>query len=198
MKKILFLLFIIPFSSYCQDNLEFKLKFSKKVDLEKTICISKNDYFCVETDKGLYFEYLYYLQSNGENRQIIDSSWIDGYGSTIHCFMSENNDSYVVLWEWEGEHFPVFNIYYFKDKLLIKVGEWGIIKPCKTCDYSGYYVKDIQINKRNDEIIFLFLKNVEFLDLTENLFNGDWMFIKAKDLMLSFNIIDGTLKRTKR
>jgi len=197
MKKIFLFLFLIPYISYCQTYSDYLLQKSKKVDWNETICTSEKNCFYVISDKDLFFEFLYYLYGKDGNKQLIDSSWIDGYGSTLHSYFSQKNTSYVVLWEIEGEHFPTFNSYYLKDGKIIKIGEWGISSFCETCDYSGYLIGNIRVYQYDEEIQFSFLEDLAFLDLKKGNYD-DWGLFAGGELIVSFNIADGTVKKVDK
>jgi len=196
MKKILFILSLIPFISYCQTDNEFKLQNVSQLDWGN-FCISKVDCFDLSFDP-VFFDYCILYYSHGsEKKQMVDTVFSQMlYGSSLSSFKSEKDNSYIVLWKIEGEFAPSFYIYYIKDGKLLKIGEWGINEPCDTCDDLDYSVKDIRIFKKNDEIEFTFLKDTNFMVFNElSLDYDDWGLFKAGKLVVSFNIVDGSLKK---
>jgi hypothetical protein len=197
MKKIHIILFLIPFISYCQTDHEFKLQNVSKLGGEN-YCISKMDYFSRSIDTNDFMLTLYYSNKKYGNKECIETmDWSNlQYGSTLNCFKSEKNNSYIVLWKIDGEYSPLLYAYYIKDGKLIKIGEWGVSEPCVTCNALDYSIKDIRIYQRNDEIEFLFLKDTKFVvfkDLSKNLEHDDWGVFKAGKLIVSFNLSDRIL-----
>jgi len=196
MKNLLFILFFTPFISYCQVDSEFKLQknFSEKDD---KICITKNDCFSFSTNTDEVILTICYTNEQSGNKQTIDSMDISGiYDLTLHSFQSEKDGSSVVLLELETEYHPYFNAYYISKGKIVKIGEWGIAIPYieYRCEYCGYSVEDIQINQRDGEIVFAFLKNMDFFDNSTGINNNGWVLYKAGELVLSFNIVDKSLK----
>ena len=201
MKKIFFILFLIPIISYCQTDTEFKLQNSIVVKWEKNIHITKNDYFLLNDDTSNFCSIMLYSYGGSGKKQAIDSIDYSGllYGSTLNSFKNENDNSHVVLWKVDGEYNPFFYIYYIKDGKLMKIGEWVIYEPPGEIlpDRLDYSVKNIRIYKINDEIEFSFLKDVEFMVYRENHNYDEWGTFKAGKLTVSFNIIDGSIKEIK-
>ena len=205
MKNLFFILFLIPFISFCQADSEFVFKDSISVDWGKN-CISKMDCFFLNLDSTLLFndediyEYyytLYYLCENGNKQTMATGYWEDlGYNVTLYSFQSEKNKSYVVLWKFEFEYNPYFNAYYIHNGKILKIGEWGIAVPYTeyNCEYCDYSVEDIRIYQRDNEIEFSFLKNMNFIDTSVDINNYDWISYKAGELVLSFNILNESLK----
>jgi len=204
MKKSLFVFFLIPFISCCQIDSEFLLQKSIKVEWGKNICISKNDCFHIKNDSELYFEFLYYSHNRCENMRKIDSSGISAYGSVLNNFKSKKDSSYIMIWKIELENTPLFKFYYINNGIVKKIGEdWLIYTPPTGeyhYDYFDYSVNDIHIyQKKNDEIEFVFSENVDFLDHSKILFNSDdWVSFRSGELILYFNITDGTVKRVEK
>jgi hypothetical protein len=201
MKNIFLILFLIPFITHSQNSIEYKLQKSFS-DQEEKNCISKMDCFystLISNDDDDVYYTLYYSYGN-ENWQAIDSVDPAGfYESALYSFQNETENSYVVLWENDSEYNPFFYIYYLSKGNIVKIGVWGIHEPPGEVlpDYLDYSVEDIQIHQKNNEIEFLFLKNVTFAIIPENYDFGDddWGTFKAGELKVSFNIVDETVKR---
>lgn len=200
----IFLLFLSV--SYCQADSEFKLQesFTDKWDNN---CISKTDCFYsafISTDDDINdLYYILYYSHGNENWQAIDSIDPSGfYNSTLYSFQNEITNSYIVLWKYESEYNPFFYTYYINEGKILKIGEWGIsvLAIEYYCEYCDYSIEDIRIHQKDDEIEFSFLKNMDFLNFSEDRYRDDWTWTsyQAGDLILSFNIIDGTLKRIER
>jgi hypothetical protein len=123
------------------------------------------------------------------------------YGSILNIFKNEKDNSYVVIWKIDGEFVPAFYLYFIKDGKLKKIGEWEIIElPGEIFpDYLDYAVNDIYISKKNDEIEFSFLKDVKFIVFRENFrYSDDWGIFEADKLKISFNIVNGMLKKIEK
>ena len=198
MKNLFFILFFIPFISYCQNGSEFILQ--KSLSFERgNNCITNNDCFSLSPDipnnisRTIFYTYVL----NG-NKQTIDTIYYAHiYGLTLSNFKNENENSNVVFLKIEDEYVPTFFIYYIKYGKLMKIGEWIIAIPyikygCEYCDYS---IEDIRIHQRNDEIVFSFLKDMRFVVMGEH-YNDydDWGTFEEGKLKVSFNIADGSLK----
>jgi len=205
MKRFFFIWLFIPFISYCQNDNEFKLQNIKEIEWKKNICISKDDCFYLKPDRELFYVFLYYSHRN-EIKQMIDSAEYNSllYGDQLCSFEYQRDNSHVVLWEIQGEYSPTFYFYYLKDGNIMKIGEWDFFEPCDTCDVFHYSVNDIRIFHKNDEIEFLFLKETRFFAGKENYdydydydYN-DWGLFKAGELVVSFNIGDGTVRRVEK
>lgn len=205
MKKIFFILFFIPFISYCQSDTEFKLQNSISVEWGKN-CISQMDCFYLSLDSALTFSdddiydyyYILYYSYGKENRKTIATGDFSdlGYDITLNIFKNETNNSYVVIWKIEMEYVPSFYVCYIRDGIIMKIGEWGIAIPYIEyhCEYCDYAIEDIRIHQRDNEIEFSFLKNMNFVNLSTDIYNDDWVLYKAGNLKISFNIVDGLLK----
>jgi hypothetical protein len=200
MKRLFFILFFIPFVSYCQTDNEFMFQrtFSNQWGYD---CISEIDCFYstyIFNDDDNYYT-LYYSYGN-ESWQAIDSIDPSGfYSSSLFGFKNEIENSYIVLWKNESEYSPFFNVYYILEGKIVKIGEWeiSVLAIEYHCEYCDYSMEDIRIYQRNNEIEFSFLKNMVFGDFSENKYNDDWNWTsyQAGELILSFNIVDGTVKK---
>jgi hypothetical protein len=207
MKRFFFIWVFLPFISCCQTNNEFKLHNSIPIEWGKN-CIGEIDCFYLSLDSTLvfddddifdYYYTLYYSYSN-KNRQVVVTGDLDDllYGSTLNSFRCEKANSYIVLLKNDHEYSPTFKVYYLNNGKLLIIGDWGINAPSprkKTPDYLDYSVANIRIYQKNDEIVFSFLKDVQFKVLKENYNYDDWGSFKAGELIVSFNIIDSSLKR---
>ena len=171
MKKIFFILFFVPLISYCQTDTEFKLQKSIKFDWGDNKCITENNCFSLVLDTSDFRLTMFYSDEKFGTKQVVETK-IDylSYGSTLNSFKNKKDNSYVVLWKIDDEHYPFFYIYYIKDGKLMKIGEWVIYEPPGEIlpDRLDYSVKNIRIYKINDEIEFSFLKDVEFMVYREN------------------------------
>jgi hypothetical protein len=105
-----------------------------------------------------------------------------------------------VIWKRESEFAPSFYIYYITYGKLIKIGEWVIYEPNGELlpDYFDYSIDNIRIHQKNNEIEFSFLKNMDFIDTSADNYNEDWVSYQAGELILSFNITNGTRKRVEK
>ena len=209
MKNLVFILLFIPLISYSQTDSEFV--FQKTFPEQRwSNCISDNNCFSLSWDHiNLTIFYTYGL---GGNKQAIDTIGNAGiYGLTLNNFKNEKDNSDVVILKMESEYVPFFNVYYLKYGKLMKIGEWTISVPRDkyNCEYCDYSIEDIRIHQRNDEIVFSFLKEVEFVvyskyydydDGDTRLFYNydDWGTFKAGELKVSFNIVDRSLKVIER
>ena len=208
MKRFFFIWLFIPFISYCQNDNEFRLQSVSQDDWDN-FCISKMDCFSIENtiddfdEIGMFYYILYYSYGKSKNKQAVDS--VDDtsllYGNLLYSFNSQKDNSHIVLWKIDGEHVPLFYLYYIKNGKLIKIGEWLITEPCDTCDGLDYSISDIRIFHKNDKIEFLFLKETSFgiyKELSKSLDFDDWGTFKAGELVVSFNIVDGTVRRVEK
>jgi len=197
MKKIYIILFFIPFISCCQTDTEFILQKKLLFEWGKDYCISKNDCFFLDMDtNGVII--MSYSSERYKNKQAIDSIDDAGlYGTALYSFQNETDNSYVVLWKNEGEYNPYFNIYYLSKGKVVKIGEWMILIPhiVYNCEYCDYSAEDILIHQKNNEIEFSFLNDTDFVILREYSNYDDWGTFKAGKLKVSFNIVDGTVKK---
>jgi len=201
MKKSLFVFFFIPFISYCQIDNEFKVQ-NVSQDNWDNFCISKMDCFDLSFGR-VPTDYCILFYSYEENKkQMIDTVFSQMlYAYPLYSFKSQQDNSYVVLWKIGGEYGPIFYYYYLKDGNLMKIGEWNFLEPCNTCDYFDYSLNDIRIFYKNDEIEFLFLKETSFgvyKDLSKSFDYDYWGVFKAGELVVSFNPVDGTVKRVEK
>jgi len=207
MKRFFFIWLFIPFISCCQTSSEYKLQNSILVEWGKN-CISEIGCFYLTLDSTLvfddddiydYYYTLYYSYRNINKQVVATGDWIGlAYGSTLSGFKSEKENSYVVIWKVDGEFLPLFYVYYIKNDRIMKIGEWGIIEPCDNCDTGDYLVEEIRIHQRDEKLEFSFLKEMSFVvykDLSKSLIYDDWGSFKAGGLIISFNIIDGTVKK---
>jgi len=209
MKKSFFIWFLIPFISCCQTNSEFVYKNSVPVEWGKT-CISEVDCFYLSLDSTLVFDdddiydynySLYYSYGNKKKQQIDSGYWSDlGYSLTLHSFMFEKNNSYVVLWESEYESYSFFTIYYLYQGMIVKIGVWGfsISRIIYGCEYCNYPVEDIRIINKDNEIEFSFVKDVDFMVITEDFDFDHWGTFDAGELTVSFNINDGMIRKVEK
>jgi len=201
MKRLFFIWFFIPLISYCQTDSEFKLQNSISVEWGKN-CINEMDCFYLSLDTNEYVYSLYYSFENENMKQIATGDWTElVYSADLHSFQNENANSYIVLWEKANEYNPFFTIFYLFDGKIVKIGEWGIAISridyyCEFCDYS---VEDIRITQKNDEIEFSFLKDIGFMIVTKEYYDyDDWELFKAGELIISYNIVDGMVKRIEK
>jgi len=198
MKRFFLIWLFIPFISYCQNDHEFKLQ-NVSQKYWDDFCISKMDCFSLSFDT-VYFDYCILFYSYEEKKkQMIDTVFSQMlYDYPLSSFESQANNSHVVFWEIGGEHGPFFYAYYIKDGKLTKIGKWIMVEPCDTCDYFDYSLNDIRIFHKNDEIEFLFLKETSFFVGNENYDYDDWGLFKAGELVVSFNIANGTVRRVEK
>jgi len=210
MKRFFLILFLLPYTSYCQIDSEFILQ-KPFFDQWSRYCISKMGCFDLTLDSTLAFSknginyyddyyYLYYSYGS-EYKQLIDSIDPAGiYGSMLYNFKNETDNSYVVLWKMEGEYNPFFNAYYISKRKIVKIGEWGM--TVSNIEYYGEYcdyaIEDVRIHQRHNEIELSFLKNMNFIDLSKDIYNEDWALYKAGELIITFNIVDGALRLIER
>jgi len=204
MKKFFFIWLFIPFISFCQNDNEFKLQNVSQKN-RNDFCISKMDCFYIENtidefdEVGMFYYILYYSYGESENKQAVDS--IDDSSllyDSLYSFKSQKDNSHVVFWEIGGEYGPSFFTYYIRDGKLTKIGKWIMVEPCDTCDYFGYSLNDIKILQRDNDIEFLFLKETEFIVERESFKYDNWGVFKAGELIVSFNTVDGTVKRVEK
>ena len=198
MKKVFFILLFIPLISYCQNDNEYRFQNVSQLDWDN-YCISRMDCFDLSFD----INYCILLYTHGkEKKQMIDTVFSQMlYGSTLNSFKSQKDNYYLVLWKIEGEFVPTFYAYYVKDGKIMKIGEWVLFVPCKTCETVNYLIEDIKIFQNDDEIEFIFLKETSFVaykDLSKSLDHEDWGSFQAGELIVSFNIVDGTVKRVEK
>ena len=210
MKRLFFIWFFIPLISYCQTDSEFILQNSISVEWGKN-CISEIDCFYLSLDSALifddddiydYYYTLYYSYENERKQEIDSGNWDDlGYDLTLYSFKSQRDNSYVVFLEFEYEHFSSLMAYYIRERKLMRIGKWIIYLPCDTCERADYNIENHYLYQKNDEIEFYSLKDVEFLDYSNKKYHwesNDWVSYKAGELIISFNIIDGTVKRVEK
>jgi len=210
MKKLFFILLFIPLVLYCQTDSEFKLQNSMSVEWGKN-CINEIDCFYLNIDSALifdnddydYYYYTIYYSYGNESKQVIDSANRNdlGYDLTLYSFKSQRDNSYVVFFEFEYEHFSSFIVSYIRERKLMRIGEWIIYSPCDTCDRASYNIENIHLYQKKDEIEFSSLKDVEFLDYRNNKYHwesNDWVSFQAGELIVSFNIVDGTVKKVEK
>ena len=180
-----FILCLFSFVSCSELDSKFEIQNSFSLNNESDICISTEDCFSCISDSNLFYKIMHYSYGGSEEKkQIVDTVEFTPYFSTLHSFKSQKNNSYVVLWKIESEFIPIFNAYYIKDGVLMKLGEFKVYLPCESCDVFDYSIENIQIRQRNKEIEFLFLKDLYYMDRNIDA----WTLYKARALMLHFNI----------
>ena len=196
MRNLFFILFLLPIISYSQTNSEFNLQHSIEFDEKKHECIAENYCFFLDLNTNAFSVTLYYSFGRNGNKQSLETMDISDfqYGSTLSSFKNETNNSYIVIWKRESEFAPLFYVYYIKEGILMKIGEWGITEPCDTCDTGDYLIENIRIYQKSYEIEFLFLKETRFAVFKENFDYEDFGTYKAGNLVVSFNIVDEALK----
>jgi hypothetical protein len=163
MAKVCFLLFLLPFISCINTNSEFKFQDSFLVSVGDSICINDKDCFFCISDDNLFYTTMYYSHEKSENKRKVDAVEFILYSSTLYNFKLQKNNSCVVLWKIEREFTPIFNAYYIYEGELMKIGEFEIYMPCKSCDIFDYSIQDIQIFQRDEEIEFSFFKDIYIL-----------------------------------
>lgn len=84
---------------------------------------------------------MYYSNTELGNAKLIDTVDFSSYKSMIHCFKSQNDDSYIVLWETEYEYYPLIYAYYVIDGKIVNIGELLISLPCQSCESFEYPIK---------------------------------------------------------
>jgi len=203
MKKSLFVFFLIPFISCCQIDSEFLLQ--KSFSLEQgNYCVTNNDCFSFSRDTNTWnycLTMFYSFNKNGEKYKI-DCVDIEDK-PTFNFFKSQQNDSYIILLKSDFEYSPIFHLYYLNCGKIIKIGEWGISEPYKEGldmkyrTYFDYYIEDFKILRKNEKIEFSFSKDMVFVDYSKGK-NDDWGVFKAGELVVSFNPVDGTVKRVEK
>ena len=200
MKNFFFILFILPIISYCQIDYEFKLQSSFEFDWKEYKCISENDCFFLDLDTNDFSVTMYYSFEKNGNKQTIEIMDISDftYGSDLNIYKNKTDNSCVLIWKIDGEFAPSFYVYYIKNGKLTKIGEWGVIVPCKNCDSGDYSVEDIRIHQKNDEIEFSFLEDANFIVIGEDYNYDNWGTFDAGELKVSFNIIERLLKKVER
>jgi len=207
MKNLFCFLCLAPFASCCQSDFEYKFQNTFQMEVGK-YCISKWDCLYLNLDSTLIFSdddiyghyySLNYSYKNG-NKQLLKTMDVMAllYDVTLNSYQSKSDDSYVILLKSEGENFPILDIYYLKNGVIFNIGEWGIASVCKTCDYPGYSIKDIQIQRSDNNINFYFLKKGDFIDIQKKMFSGNWYSFNSGELIVSFNPVDGTVKRVEK
>ena len=179
---------LLPLSSRDLIESEFKLQNTFPIGTISNANISTMDHFYLKFNADSSYYSLQYSYENEINQTIETIEYPSIlYGSMLYSFESRKNNSYVVLWKNKNEYFPVFYAYYIQDGKLMKIGEWAVYTLCKTCDTQDYSIEDIRISQQDDEVVFLFLKDVEFMDYKEG-DKGSLKSFKAGALTLSFNI----------
>jgi len=203
MKKMYLIFLFIPFISCCQSDSEFIFQnsFPVKWD-EDNICISKEDCFLFTNIPNDYKMIIFYSNEKYNKKQLIDTLyWADfPYKSTLNIYKSEKYDSYIVLWKNDYEHSPIFDVYYIKYGKLIQIGCWIINTPYpinEITDFLDYSVKNIRIRQKRNTVEFSFSKDMAFIDYSKEK-NDNWGSFKAGELILSFNTVDGTVKRVEK
>jgi len=201
MKRFYFILFLFPFIVFCQSDTEFKLQRSVIFEWGKNNCITNNDCFYINSVPVDVACYLLYYSYQGEEKQMIDTvfSFIL-YDLILNRYENEKDNSYVILLKIEEEHYPTFYVYHINNGKLKIIGKWVIYEPPGEVlpDYLDYSIEDIRIHQREDEIEFSFLKDMNFVDLSADIYNYDWVLYKAGELIISFNIVDETLRLIER
>lgn len=193
MKIYLLSILLIQFSLiYSQPKYDFRLKKSVEVNLNKTIYLNSDNSLTFKTDKRQFYSIMNYSNSRfrQNSKQSIDSVDLTPYVSRVHCFNSEiNKDEIVVVWESEFENKSYISVYYLKDNQLMKIGELKISLSCPTCEYFGYPIKSINIQKDKNNIEFSFLEDLEYW------ISGDReIFFKAGTFKYQFDISQKKLK----
>ena len=191
MIRIYIILSLLPLFSCGQTNFMFKLEKSYPVSLDKAVCISVTDCFCLSSYSNIYNLMIYYSDEECETKRLIDTVEFSPYNSTIHSFKSKKNNSYVVLLETEYEYIPLIQAYYITEGKLAKIGELKISLPCQSCESFEYPIKEIQILQENEEIEISFLKDVNYKDKD----SSEWKLSKAGALKYSFNTVSGELRK---
>jgi len=207
MKRIFVICLFFPLISCSQTSSVFNLQNSIPLEWGKN-CISEMDCFYLSLDSVLVFDdddiydYNYNLNySYGNNeKQIVASGDFDDllYGSTLNSFRCEKDNSNIVFLKIHYEYLATFKVYYLKNGKLLMIGDWGINTPLpskKMLDNLDYSIEHIRIHQKNDVIEFSFIKDVQFKIIKENNNFDDWGTFKAGELIVSFNTVDGLLKR---
>lgn len=166
MKKLLLTSFLLQFSLlYGQSKYDFKLTKSFEVELNKSICLNSNNWFCFKTNRNLFYLIMYHSNSgcNRNSLRLVDTVSFTPYISTVHSFCLDNDQKeFVVLWETEYENLSFILAYYLIGNQLFKIGRLKISLSCPTCEYFGYPIKSISIRKVNDDIEFSFLEDLNY------------------------------------
>jgi len=178
-----FLLLLSAFVSCGQSNPEFKLQNSFLINPQKSVCINTKDCFCFSADSSLHHLIMYYSNTECEKKKLIDTVDFSPYKSTLHCFQSQNDDAYVVLWETEYEYYPLINAYFIAEGKLVKIGALPISLPCQSCESFEYPIKKIQVLQKGKEIEISFLEDVNFKPKNA----AGWQLYKAGVLKFLFN-----------
>ncbi len=178
------ILILLPTFSSGQDNQQFKLQNSYSIEVNSSICITKNDCYCFNTDSNANFLYMFSSNMKCDKKKNIERIEFSPYKSNIHIYELKQNASHIILWETEYEYFPLILAYYLLNGKLIKMGEIAISLPCEYCEYLRYPLNEVNIKQYNKEIIISFLKDVNFLKDD----NTEWNFCKAGDIQYIFNI----------
>lgn len=192
MKRIFFIMLLLPFVSCGQANQEFKLLNSFPVNLKIPVCVTKNDCFCFSSDSNMFYLVMHYSDAKCENQKLVDSVEFSPYKSTVHSFKSQKCNSYVVLWETEYEYIPTILAYYITEERFAKIGELEISLPCQSCESLEYPIKDIQILHKKEEIEISFLKDINYKEKDSD----EWIFFKAGTLRYSFNPVSDEFKKS--
>jgi len=191
MMRLYFILLLIAFVS-CggHSNSEFKLQNSFQIKLQDSICINAKDCFYFSTDSNLYQIFMYFSNAELKEKKLIDTVDFSPYKSKIHSFQSQNNESYVVLWETEYEFYPLIYVYFITAGKIVKIGELLISLPCQSCESFEYPLKDIRMLQKGKNIEISFLKDVNYKPSNGN----EWHLYKAGMLKCIFNAETNKLK----
>ncbi|MDR0954526.1 MAG: hypothetical protein LBM20_03995 [Rikenellaceae bacterium] len=187
MKRVCNLLFLLLLISCNEKDSEFKLQKFFSTAWDESYCVTEKDCFFFVADKDRFDLTLLYSHEN-EAKQILDSmDYADiQHSSLLYSFQSEQDRSCVVLWKIEHEFYPTFKAFYLKDGQCVKIGDWGVYKPCETCDTYDYPIEAIRIDRKNERIEISFLEDVEFVDYSHDSSNDKWTTFTAGTLKLSF------------
>lgn len=183
MIRFYFILLMLTFISCEHSSSEFKLQNSFQIKLQNPVRINVNDWFYFSADSNLYQLFMYYSNTELGNAKLIDTVDFSSYKSMIHSFKSQNDDSYIVLWETEYEYYPLIYAYYVIDGKIVNIGELLISLPCQSCESFEYPIKDIRILQNENEIEISFLADVNYKLMKST----DWQLYKAGVLKFLFN-----------
>ena len=193
MKEIfLFLLLLVG----CILTTSFDYKLSKKKEISPNDSIIVNNVQCLlfKTDANLYTQIMsrVYIECGKKIIEKVDSVDATSYKSDIYILEAKKSKFNIIFWETQYENMPITIAYYLFQNKLIKIGEFEVSRRYNNNETYKFPINDIEIKQVNNNIEFLFLKDIYYKvgTVDEKIINANkiiYIFdIQAEKLMSEF------------